>query len=196
MHGQLEAPRCSAGINQPDTPSKVSETTTTHDYHHQITFKKRHGNTKVKVSSTPIPKDLPPLLRARAVALSGKSVGLTLGENANVTELDWRKLSEEVGDKRVEPILLLPFTKIMQNIHFQHVLHLWIHILKSILRELLANALNVIFYIITRKEGNSILYVTKTVCDTCGLINSQQSPNFNPETFKDSTGLSTTQGLA
>lgn len=113
MHGQLEAPRCSAGINQPDTPSKVSETTTTHDYHHQITFKKRHGNTKVKVSSTPIPKDLPPLLRARAVALSGKSVGLTLGENANVTELDWRKLAEEVGDKRVEPILLLPFTKMV-----------------------------------------------------------------------------------
>lgn len=90
MHGQLEAPRCSAGISQPDTPSKVIETTTTHNYHHQITFKKRHGNTKVKVSSTPIPKDLPPLLRARAVALSGKSVGLTLGENANVTELEWR----------------------------------------------------------------------------------------------------------
>lgn len=94
MHGQLEAPRCSAGISQPDTPSKVIETTTTHNYHHQITFKKRHGNTKI---STPIPKDLPPLLRARAVALSGKSVGLTLGENANVTELERRTLGE-VGD--------------------------------------------------------------------------------------------------
>lgn len=96
MHGQLEAPRCSAGISQPDTPSKVIEITRTHNYHHQITFKKRHGNTKV--SSTPIPKDLPPLLRARAVALSGKSVGLTLGENANVTELEWRTLGREVGD--------------------------------------------------------------------------------------------------
>lgn len=43
-------------------------------------FKKKngHGNTQVKLSSTPIPKDLPPLLRARAVALSGKSVGVNI----------------------------------------------------------------------------------------------------------------------
>lgn len=30
------------------------------------------------VSSTPVPKNLPPLLRARAVALSGKSVGVNI----------------------------------------------------------------------------------------------------------------------
>lgn len=42
-------------------------------------WKYGHGNTQVKFSSTPIPKDLPPLLRARAVALSGKSVGVNIG---------------------------------------------------------------------------------------------------------------------
>lgn len=34
---------------------------------------------KYKCSSSPIPKDLPPLLRARAVALGGKSVGVNIG---------------------------------------------------------------------------------------------------------------------
>lgn len=34
--------------------------------------------THKSVSSSPIPKDLPPLLRARAVALSGKSVGVNI----------------------------------------------------------------------------------------------------------------------
>ena len=81
MHGLWEAPGCSAGIaiNQPTTPSRDIKTTTSHHYHHQITLRNGHGNTQVKVSSTPIPKDLPPLLRARAVALSGKSVGVNIG---------------------------------------------------------------------------------------------------------------------
>lgn len=89
MHGPWGAPRCSAGraIDQPTTPSKdrkPPQVTTT------ITkplSKYGHGNTQVS-SSAPIPKDLPPLLRASAVAVCGKSVGLTLEENSSVIGLD------------------------------------------------------------------------------------------------------------
>lgn len=81
MHGPWEAPRCSAGIaiNQPTTPSKdIKKPPQVTTIITKPLSKNGHGNTQVKVSSTPIPKDLPPLLRARAVALSGKSVGVNI----------------------------------------------------------------------------------------------------------------------
>lgn len=78
MHGLLEAPRCSAvvAIYQPTMPSK--------EIHHKSPlsspnhFQKMSMATHGSVSSTPIPKDLPPLLRGRAVAFSGKPVEVNI----------------------------------------------------------------------------------------------------------------------
>ena len=78
MHGPLKAPQCNAGIaiNQPTMPSKDN------NHHKSRLSSPNHFQmgmaTHVSFSSTPIPKDLPPLLRARAVALSGKSVGVNI----------------------------------------------------------------------------------------------------------------------
>lgn len=80
-NGPWEAPRCSAGIaiNQPTVPSKDRNTTgwllsSANHFANMGMATHKSGS-----ATTPIPKDLPPLLRARAVALSGESVGVNIG---------------------------------------------------------------------------------------------------------------------
>lgn len=80
-NGPREAPRCSAGIaiNQPTVPSKDRNTTgwllSSADHFANMGM----ATHKSGSATTPIPKDLPPLLRARAVALSGEPVGVNIG---------------------------------------------------------------------------------------------------------------------
>lgn len=80
-NGPWEAPRCSAGvaINQPTVPSKDRNTTgwLLSSANHLANM--GMATHKSGSAMTPIPKDLPPLLRARAVALSGESVGVNIG---------------------------------------------------------------------------------------------------------------------
>lgn len=80
-NGPWEAPRCSAGvaINQPTVPSKDRNTTgwLLSSANHLANM--GMATDKSGSAMTPIPKDLPPLLRARAVALSGESVGVNIG---------------------------------------------------------------------------------------------------------------------
>lgn len=128
MHGPWEAPRCSAGIaiNQPTMSSKDIEKS------QQVTTiinkplsKNGHGNTQVKFSSTPIPKDLPPLLRARAVALSGKSVGVNIRRKCwgYRTGLETEGGSREGEDKEGwatqcrHSVEILPLRKWRKKIH-------------------------------------------------------------------------------